>query len=48
MFLGQAGVNAERRGDFSELFVCCPQERGRIDKNRSEQVRVRQTDAEAV
>jgi len=37
-FLSEAGVNAERLGDFSELLISCPQKHRRIDQNRSDQV----------
>ena len=47
-FLRQAGVNAESFGGFAQLLIFCPQERGRIDENGSDQVCVGQTNAEAV
>jgi hypothetical protein len=46
--LGQTCVNAKILGDFAELLISRPEKRGRIDKDRGDQVRVNQADAAAV
>jgi len=47
-FLSQTGVHAKRFGGLAESLISCPQKRRRIDKDRSYQVSIGQTDAQAV
>jgi hypothetical protein len=46
--LSQTGMNIEAFGDLTQPLISSPQKNGRVEKNRSNQVRINQTNPKFV